>query len=76
MYTTLTRLERDGLVVPDAEDDQGHVMHRLTARGRAAVDEWFAQPVTRDTPTRDELAIKLALAVTVPGVDVRRLIQR
>ena len=30
----------------------------------------------RSTPPRDELAIKLALAVTVPGVDVPAVIQR
>jgi len=76
VYTTLARLERDGLVVPDGEDDQGHVVHRLTEQGRAEVEAWFSEPVTRDTPPRDELAIKLALAVTVPGVDVHRLIQR
>ena len=37
---------------------------------------WFTTPVTRTQPARDELAIKLALAVTVPGVDVGTLIQR
>ena len=31
---------------------------------------WFTTPVARTQPPRDELAIKLALAVTVPGVDV------
>lgn len=37
---------------------------------------WFATPVARTQPPRDELAIKLALAVTVPGVDVGAIIQR
>ncbi len=36
---------------------------------------WFSTPVERSLPPRDELAIKLALAVTVPGVDVERLVQ-
>ena len=31
---------------------------------------WFTTPVPRTQPPRDELAIKLAIAVTVPGVDV------
>ena len=37
---------------------------------------WFTTPVARTQPPRDELAIKLALAVTVPGVDVGTVIQR
>src|SRR6185436_12317717 len=32
-------------------------------------------PVDRSDSPRDELVIKLALAVTVPGVDVRRVVQ-
>ena len=38
--------------------------------------DWFASPVTAQDRPRDELAIKLALAVTVPGVDVAAVIQR
>lgn len=53
-----------------------HVVYRITDRGRAEVSEWFTTPVPRTQPPRDELAIKLALAVTVPGVDVGTVIQR
>ncbi|NHC12778.1 PadR family transcriptional regulator [Motilibacter deserti] len=76
VYTTLARLERDGLVEPDSADAEGHVFYRITDTGRAEVASWFASPVERTAPPRDELAIKLALAVTVPGVDVRAVIQR
>jgi DNA-binding PadR family transcriptional regulator len=76
VYTTLTRLERDGLVEGTGADDQGHVMYRVTDSGRDEVSAWFTTPVPRTQPPRDELAIKLALAVTVPGVDVGALIQR
>ncbi|ANH37548.1 lineage-specific thermal regulator protein [Nocardioides dokdonensis FR1436] len=76
VYTTLTRLERDGLVEPAGADDEGHEIWRLTAAGHDEVAAWFTTPVERTQPPRDELAIKLALAVTVPGVDVGTLIQQ
>jgi len=76
VYTTLTRLERDGLVAEDGADGEGHVVYRVTEAGREEVATWFTTPVERTQPPRDELAIKLALAVTVPGVDVGAVIQQ
>ena len=80
VYTTLTRLERDGLVAPhtaeSGDDGEGHVVYRVTDAGRDEVAMWFTTPVERTQPPRDELAIKLALAVTVPGVDVGTVIQQ
>jgi DNA-binding PadR family transcriptional regulator len=75
VYTTLGRLERDGLVEPSGEDGEGHVFYSITEPGRQEVRTWFGTPVRRDSPPRDELAIKLAMAVTVPGVDVREVVQ-
>jgi len=75
VYTTLSRLERDGLVEPDGTDDEGRHRYALTDEGRAEVATWFARPVPRDTAPRDELAIKLALALTMPDVDVAELVQ-
>ncbi len=76
VYTTLSRLERDGLVRGSGRDDDGHDVYDITDAGRQAVASWFAEPVQRDSRPRDELAIKLALAVTVPGVDVSTVVQR
>jgi DNA-binding PadR family transcriptional regulator len=76
VYTTLTRLERDGLVAGSGTDGEGHVVYAVTKAGRDEVATWFTTPVGRGTPPRDELAIKLALAVTVPGVDVGTVIQQ
>lgn len=75
VYTTLDRLERDGLVKNDGDDGAGHVVYSITEAGRADVQSWFEAPVKRDSPPRNELAIKLALAVTLPGVDVAAAIQ-
>ena len=75
IYNTLERLERDGLVTKGEVDEQGHVFFEITDAGRAEVRSWLGSPVTRGQGTRDELAIKLALAATLPGVDVAEVIQ-
>lgn len=77
VYTTLDRLVRDGLVEQDGEPDaEGRIPYRLTEAGRVELGQWWATPVDRSSAPRDELTIKLALAVTVPGVDVHDVVQR
>jgi DNA-binding PadR family transcriptional regulator len=76
VYTTLARLERDGLVEGRGEDAEGHVVYAVTVAGRDEVATWFGSPVARTQPPREELAIKLALAVSVSGVDVGSVIQQ
>ncbi|GGO84574.1 PadR family transcriptional regulator [Wenjunlia tyrosinilytica] len=75
VYTTLGRLERDGLVEPSGEDDAGHALYAITDQGREELRSWFSTPVDRANPPRNELAIKLAMAVGAPGVDIREVIQ-
>lgn len=74
IYSTLERLERDGLVSRGAADADGHIYWQITDAGRGEARAWLASPVERNPGTRDELAIKLALAATLPGVDVLELI--
>ena len=77
VYTTLARLERDGLVVPDGgPDDEGRIPYRLTDVGAQQVSTWWESPVDRSEPARDELVMKLALAVATPRVDAQAVIQR
>ncbi|HET8602146.1 MAG TPA: PadR family transcriptional regulator [Segeticoccus sp.] len=79
VYTTLARLERDGMVEAegqaDASEEQGTISYRLTQQGREEVARWWGSPVGRDTTPRNELAIKLALAVTMRDVDVAAVVQ-
>ncbi|HZX07218.1 PadR family transcriptional regulator [Kribbella sp.] len=75
VYTTLTRLERDGLVRAASSDGDGRSTYEITDAGRSELAKWFATPVTRESRPRDELAIKLALALAVPGVDVSAVVQ-
>lgn len=75
VYTTLSRLERDGLVETSGEDEAGHQYYAVTDAGRAEVHDWFTTPVRRESRPRDELAIKLALAVRADSLDVAAVIQ-
>jgi len=75
IYSTLERLERDGLVARSEIDTDGQIHYAITAAGTAEVVAWLGSPVVRSGATRDELAIKLAIAVTLPGVDIARVIQ-
>ncbi len=74
VYTTLGRLERDGLVETEGVDDTRQTW-RITKSGRAALEQWYASPVADDPPTRDELAIKVLLAVAADDVDVSGILQ-
>ena len=76
IYNTLERLERDGFAAKGDVDEQGHVYWEITDQGRAEVRAWLDSPVERTQGTRDELAIKLAVAATLPGVDVADVIHR
>lgn len=76
VYTTLQRLERDGLIESDGEGDVGpQKSFRLTAEGGAELDAWLRTPPDLSSPPRDELVIKVLVASRVPGVDVHDVIQ-
>jgi DNA-binding PadR family transcriptional regulator len=77
IYTTLQRLERDGLV--SGEDVPGDTRqkrtYRLTDEGRVALAGWVAEP-TPATRLRDEFFLKLVLAGTSGIADPRALIEQ
>ncbi|MEV3922254.1 PadR family transcriptional regulator [Actinomadura coerulea] len=75
VYSTLSRLERDELVTRGDADAEGRFVYRITTAGEEDVRRWFATPIARSDRPRDELAIKLAMAVTTPGVDAGHVVQ-
>jgi DNA-binding PadR family transcriptional regulator len=77
VYTTLQRLERDGLVEVDgqAERSQKQKRYRITSAGAQALAEWLRTPPERVPPPRDELVIKVLVALQVPGTDVHEILQ-
>jgi DNA-binding PadR family transcriptional regulator len=74
VYSTLGRMERDGLVQPVAGGDESQRLYAITESGRAEVRAWFATPVAGE-PARNEVAIKLAFAARTPGCDVAGVVQ-
>ena len=71
VYTTLQRLERDGLIESeDDEHDSPQRRFRITAAGEHELAAWLRTPPDMSSPPRDELVIKLLVALHVPGTDV------
>ncbi|MDW3214269.1 MAG: PadR family transcriptional regulator [Ilumatobacteraceae bacterium] len=62
VYTTLDRLERDGFVVVDVSDDD-QKSYSLTAAGREELGSWWAATPAEDPPPRDELMLKVMMAI-------------
>ncbi len=76
VYTTLQRLERDGLVESDEAADEGPQKgFRITAEGTRELDEWLHTPPDLSSPPRDELVIKVLVAIRLRDVDVHDVIQ-
>src|SRR6478672_2054834 len=76
VYTTLQRLERDGLIESDGEEEAGpQKSFRITTDGTSELQAWLRTPPDLSSPPRDELVIKVLVAIRVPGVDVHDVIQ-
>jgi DNA-binding PadR family transcriptional regulator len=76
VYTTLQRLERDGLVESDGDErDSPQKRFRITAAGEHELAAWLRTPPDMSSPPRDELVIKVLVALHVPGMDVHEVIQ-
>jgi len=77
VYTTLQRLERDGLVESDndAAADERQKAFRITSEGATELVDWLRTPPGPTAPPRDELVTKVLVALRVPEVDVHDVIQ-
>ena len=75
VYTTLQRLERDGLVETDADGERSQKRYRITAAGARELADWLRTPPHLVPPPRDELVIKVLVAMQVAGTDVHEIVQ-
>ena len=75
VYTTLQRLERDGLVEATGEGERSQKRYRITAAGAQELSDWLRTPPELVPPPRDELVIKVLVALQVPGIDIHEILQ-
>jgi DNA-binding PadR family transcriptional regulator len=75
VYTTLQRLERDGLVETDGVESERKKRYRITSTGERELDGWLRTPPELVPPPRDELVIKVLVAMQVSGTDVHEILQ-
>jgi DNA-binding PadR family transcriptional regulator len=72
VYTTLDRLQRDGLVaheVVSQSERPDKKVYALTPAGRRQLHEWLETPSPPQTDPRHETALKLVLARRLAGAD-------
>ena len=75
VYTTLQRLERDELVETDGDGERSQKRYRITSAGAHELAGWLRTPPDLVPPPRDELVIKVLVALQVPGTDVHEILQ-
>lgn len=76
IYTTLGRMERDGLVANEVVEQDGRPdkkVFTLTPDGKAELEHWFGTTLSDQWP-RDEFLVKLLIYRIVHGSDGRPLI--
>jgi DNA-binding PadR family transcriptional regulator len=76
VYTTLGRLQRDGLVrVDSSEASESQKVYALTDEGRRQLDDWFAEPAADGPPSREELVLKLVMVARRHRAEAADVIQ-
>lgn len=62
VYTTLDRLERDGHVTMELGDDE-QKRYSITVKGLGELGQWWEAVPSEDPPPRDELMLKVLMAI-------------
>ena len=77
IYTTLQRLERDGLVRPAGpRGDRGKQTYELLPEGRRALEQWLAEPDNGPQTLHEDIYVKLLLATRIANGDLQPLLAR
>jgi len=77
IYTTLQRLERDGLIRPvGGRGDRGKLLYELLPEGQQALNQWLAEPDSRPQQLHEEIYVKLLLATRIANGDLQPMLAR
>src|ERR1700730_6474520 len=77
IYTTLQRLERDGLVRPAGpRGDRGKQLYELSPEGQKALKQWLAQPDSGPPPLQEYISVKLLLSKRTANGDLGGILAR
>ena len=74
VYTTLQRLERDGLVEGGQPDEDGRLVYSITGLGRDSLREWVMTPEDLAAAGRDGISIKVLIALYTKELDPQEVI--
>ena len=80
IYTTLDRLQTDGLVEPEpgpsATEGRERRPWRITRDGKEALERWFDEAAVDPVPARDEFLVKVLLALGRSHLEALDVIDR
>lgn len=78
IYTTLGRMDRDGLiqVVEEDQDGRGKKTYQITPEGRKELSAWLAKSVEKPRQLRDEFYIKMVIGRLAGEPDPTAMIDR
>ncbi len=75
VYSTLERLERDGMVLGGEADSEGRRAFELTPAGREELTRFLLEPQGDEAPARDGLMLKVLIAIATQGIDALQVVQ-
>ncbi len=77
VYTTLGRLEKDGLVAEVVGDggEENRRPYTITPGGQIELDLWLKSPGDLSTPPRDDLVMKVMIALSIDRDESREVMQ-
>jgi DNA-binding PadR family transcriptional regulator len=77
IYTTLQRLDRDGLVRPvGPRGDRGKQTYELSPAGGHALEKWLEDPDSGPQTLHEDIHVKLLLAARIANGDLSALLSR
>jgi DNA-binding PadR family transcriptional regulator len=73
IYITLRKLEEDGLLTSEVEDENDRLNRRIytiTSAGQQELSDWLDMPLTEIVPVKEELLVRLFFSAQRPRAEV------